>query len=220
MTTHLTFDFLKELKANNYKAWFTEHKEMYEQSKKETESLSKSIYDLIEKMDQINPAKVYRIYKDVRFSKDKTPYKEHMGIHISRAQPYHRGSFYIHIEPDNSFIAGGFWNPEPKDLLRIRQAFQFEKEITQLLANKALIANFGALVGEEVKTTPKGFAKDLERIDLIKKKQFLLIKKFSNEEVLQASFVKEVADAYQILLPFYHYMTDILITDANGEFLF
>lgn len=219
MKTLSIFQFLENLKHNNNRTWFLENKTSYEATKKEVETIAVAIHKNIETFDEVAPYKVYRIYKDVRFSKDKLPYKDHFGITISRLQPYHRGGFYIHIEPNNCFIGGGFWNPEPKDLLRIRQAFQLEEEITKVLAFPELLSNFGELQGDEVKTTPKGFDKDLERIALIRKKQFLLIKKYSNEEFLAPDFPCKVAKDYQLLLPFFNYMTDVLITDANGEYI-
>lgn len=219
MTTSSIFSFLHELKHNNNRTWFLEHKLKFEKAKKELEAIAQNIHHNIEAIDQVGPYKVYRIYKDVRFSKDKLPYKDHFGISIGRLQPYHRGGFYIHIEPNNCYIAGGFWNPEPKDLLRIRQAFQYEAEISKILDAPDLVNNFGTMQGEAVKTTPKGFDKNLERIDLIRKKQFILVRKFTDEEFLAPNFDKKVTAAYQLLLPFYHYMTEVLITDTNGEYI-
>src|SRR5690554_7274707 len=115
--------------------------------------------------------KMYRIYRDVRFSGDKTPYKTHFAMYAGRLKSDYRGGYYLHIEPGNSFLGIGFWNPEKEDLLRIRKEIELDDELQTILNNKEIRSTFETIVGDEVKTAPKGFDKNHERIHLIKKKQ-------------------------------------------------
>src|SRR5690606_31300397 len=129
MALENVFSFLNEIKSNNNRDWFAEHKTEYEQALKEAKELFEKIYSNIKNEDAIEDLKIYRIYRDVRFSKDKLPYKTHLAASVQRKRPDNRGGFYIHLEPGNSFVGGGFWGPEPQDLLRIRQEISWDDEI-------------------------------------------------------------------------------------------
>ena len=211
------FKFLEELRLNNNREWFALHKPLYEAAKNEADLIFEDVYNEISTIEVLQPLKKYRIYRDVRFSKDKTPYKTHFSAYTGRNKPTNRGGFYMHIENNNCFIGAGFWAPEKDDLLRIRQSIDYSNELEELLNDKLLLKNFGNLVGDELKTAPKGFPKDHARIKLLRKKQFLLIKKFSNAEVLSADFPTKVAVAYQHLIPFYDYTSEVLTVNENGE---
>lgn len=214
------FDFLNELKKNNNREWFTENKPFFEQAKKEADLIFKSVYEELLMVEELEPLKMFRIYRDVRFSLDKTPYKNHFSAQTGRKKPYFRGGFYIHLEPDNCFIAGGFFGPDKDDLFRIRQSIEYFDELEIILKNKKLIDSFGELEGDELKTAPKGFAKDHERIALLRKKQFLFRKQFSDKEIFEIDFPNKVAENYKVLLPFFNYMTEVLTTDENGQLLY
>ena len=129
-----------------------------------------------------------------------------------------RGGYYLHIQPNNeSFIATGFWDPNKEDLLRIRKEFETDAiEIRNIIAEKSFKENWGELAGDEVKTAPKGFSKEHEAIDLIKKKQFIFTKKFTDKEVTSADFMTTVNDNFKAIRPFFNYMSDVLTTDLNG----
>lgn len=213
----IIFRFLKSLQKNNNREWFTEHKGEYEEAKGQANLIFEDTYAKLLEIENLQPLKKYRIYRDVRFSLDKTPYKNHFSAYTGREKPTNRGGFYMHIEPDNCFIAGGFWAPEKEDLWRIRQSIDYSNELEELLKDEKLIATFGHLIGDGLKTAPKGFPKDHERIELLRKKQFLLIKKFKDTDVLKDNFPSKVAEAYQVLLPFYDYMTETLLVNENGE---
>jgi len=176
-----------------------------------------SVYHILEKKDALDSLKFYRIYRDVRFSKDKTPYKTNFSMYVGRLQPLNRGGYYLQIEPGNSFIGGGFWGPEKEDLLRIRQEIALDDELLQIISEPNFKAYFGDMEGETLKTAPKGFDKEHERIDLLRKKQFLFRKSFSDEEVLAPDFATKAAEGFLKLLPFFEYMSDVLLTNANGE---
>ncbi|MFV0171587.1 DUF2461 domain-containing protein [Empedobacter falsenii] len=213
-------NFLKQLEKNNNRDWFNTHKNEFDTAKAEADLIFNAIYQELSKKEELEPLKIYRIYRDVRFSNDKTPYKIHFSAQSGRKKPHNRGGYYFHIQPNHNFIGIGFWGPERDDLLRIRKDIEVSDELEKILQSKTLIKEFGEMQGEEVKSAPKGFSKDHERIALLRKKQYLFIKNFTDEEVLAEDFPKKVAKSIQVLQPFLDYMTEVLTTDENGQPLF
>ncbi|MFV0163234.1 DUF2461 domain-containing protein [Empedobacter falsenii] len=213
-------NFLKQLEKNNNRDWFNTHKNEFDTAKAEADLIFNAIYQELSKKEELEPLKIYRIYRDVRFSNDKTPYKIHFSAQSGRKKPHNRGGYYFHIQPNHNFIGVGFWGPERDDLLRIRKDIEVSDELEKILQSKTLIKEFGEMQGEEVKSAPKGFSKDHERIALLRKKQYLFIKNFTDEEVLAEDFPKKVAKSIQVLQPFLNYMTEVLTTDENGQPLF
>lgn len=209
--------FLKDLAQNNNREWFNEHKNEFENAKQNALNEFNLIYEDLKQIDYLETMKMYRIYRDVRFSNDKTPYKTHFSMFIGREKPDYRGGYYLHIEPGNSFAGMGFWEPNKEDLLRIRKEIEQDDELETILNLKELFSTFGVLVGDEVKTAPKGFDKTHERIHLIKKKQFLLKHDFTDQEVLSNDFPQKVGAIIKQGRPFVDYMTDVLLTNLNGE---
>lgn len=209
--------FLKDLAQNNNREWFNEYKNEFENAKQNALNDFNLIYEDLKQTDYLETMKMYRIYRDVRFSNDKTPYKTHFSMFIGRQKPDYRGGYYLHIEPRNSFAGMGFWEPNKEDLLRIRKEIEQDDELETILNSKELFSTFGALVGDEVKTAPKGFDKTHERIHLIKKKQFLLKHDFTDQEVLSNDFPQKVTSIIKQGRPFVDYMTDVLLTNLNGE---
>ena len=160
---------------------------------------------------------LFRIYRDTRFSSDKTPYKNHWSGSFKRATKYRRGGYYFHIEPGNSFVAGGFWGPVPQDLRRIRDDIAFDPApIRKILKSKSFVSMFSTLKGDQLKTAPKGHDSSHEAIDLLRHKQFLLRRNFSDKEVLGKDFLKEVNLTFKAMRPFFDYMSEVLTTDSNG----
>lgn len=210
-------DFLNKLQQNNNREWFVENKNSFEKAKETASDLFNAVYNELKLTDHLEPLKIYRIYRDVRFSADKTPYKNHFSMYMGRLQPNFRGGYYLHIEPGASFIGIGFFDPNKEDLLRIRKEIELDDELEIILNSKDIIETFGTLEGDEVKTAPKGFNKTHERIALLKKKQFLLMHKFTDKEVLNPEFYKEAANVFKKSRPFVDYMTDVLLTNLNGE---
>ena len=215
------FEFLTHLKENNNREWFAQHKSEYDTIVKENKVFFTHIYNTLQEHDQLKGIHIFRIYNDVRFSKDKTPYKPYFGVGYSRSKPMLRGGYYIQLEPGNSFVGGGFWGPEAKDLLRIRKEFEISStEIEKIISDKTFIQYFGELKGDAVKTSPRGFDKNHPAIDLIRKKQFLVMRKFTDKEVLSDNFQKEALQTLLAMRPFFDYMSEVLTTDLNGEPLF
>jgi uncharacterized protein (TIGR02453 family) len=132
-----------------------------------------------------------------------------------------RGGYYIHLEQNNSFAGGGFWAPNKEDLFRIRKEFEMDTSAFEKIAsNKIFLKYFKELKGEvSAKTAPKGFDKNHPAIDLIKKKQYVVMRIFTEKEVLSDNFQKEVIATFLALRPFFDYMSERLTTNLNGELL-
>lgn len=176
------FDFLKKLKKNNSKEWFDIHRSEYESAKKQVIALVETIIPLVEKIDpevQNLQAKdcMFRINRDVRFSKNKDPYKTNMGVFFAPGgKKSNKGCYYLHIEPGNCFIAGGIWMPMPDDLKKIRQEIDYNgDDLAKLLKVKSFKKYFAAFDQESVLTkVPKGYDATHPHADLLKLKSFTL----------------------------------------------
>lgn len=215
------FDFLQKLKKNNHRDWFNTHKTIYQQELELVEQFAEALLRELSKHDEIETLSgkksLHRIYRDIRFSSDKTPYKSNWSGYFKRATKFRRGGYYFHLEPGNSYIAGGFWAPNAQDIKRVRDDIAFDATpLRKILKSKSFVATFGALQGEQLKTVPKGFEAGHEAIDLLRYKQFLLIRRFSDKEVLSDSFLKEASQTFKNMRPFFDYMSEILATDTNG----
>jgi len=214
-------DFFKRLEKNNDRDWFIENKAEFKKIEAEVKKVYNEIYNKLNTHDEVDKLKMFRIYRDVRFSKDKTPYKTHFGGSFHRKKPNLRGGYYLHIQPNNeSFLATGFWEPHKDDLLRIRKEFEMDaSEMRKIMSDKKFKAVWGDLVGDELKTAPKGFDKEHKNIDLIKKKMYIFTKKFTDKEVTSEDFLNTVDESFKAIRPFFNYMSDVLTTNLNGEFL-
>lgn len=218
MISKASLQFLSDLKKNNNREWFNERKAVFKEHEKEVKDFFLQIEGKLQKTDNIEGHKVWRIYRDVRFSKDKTPFKARFAGGYKRATAALRGGYFLNIEPGNSAVGGGFYGPNPGDLKRIRQEFELDdSEIRKIINNKQFKDTFGAMKGEEVKSAPRGFKADHPAIDLIKKKQLYFFKSFTDEEVCSADFENEVIKTFKTIRPFFDYMSDVLTTDLNGE---
>ncbi|WP_431217531.1 DUF2461 domain-containing protein [Puia sp. P3] len=128
-----------------------------------------------------------------------------------------RGGYHFNIEQGNSFIAGGFWAPVTADLRRIREDIVFDPApLKRILRSRAFVSLFGELKGEQLKTAPKGFDAGHEAIDLLRHKQLLLVRPFSDKEVLDKSFTKAAGLTFKAMRPFFDYMSEVLAGDGNG----
>lgn len=213
-----TLDFLKELKVNNNREWFNENKPAFQIEQTKAKEFYTALMEALKVHDDIESLKIFRIYRDVRFSKDKTPYKPHFAGNFVRGTKRLRGGYYLRIRPGESFLAGGFWEPNKEDLLRIRKEFEMDTaEIRSIINNKEFVNYFGELEGNALKTAPRGFDKEHPDMDLIKMKQFIVTRYFSDEEVLNPDFLKEIDASYKAMRPYFDYMSEILTTDLNGE---
>ena len=216
-----SLDYLKTLAKHNDREWFNNHKDKYTSAHNNIIEFAQGLLNEMNKHDNIETPtgkdSLYRIYRDVRFSKEKTSYNTHWNGGFRRATKKLRGGYYFRIEPGATFIGGGFWGPNTSDLQRIRQDIDANYEDWyQMLANKTLIKTFGKMEGEQLISAPRGFDKDHPAIDLLLYKQFVFKHSFTDEEVLSPNFVTEVSGVFKKLRPFLDFMSEVLTTDANG----
>ncbi|WBX74601.1 DUF2461 domain-containing protein [Tenacibaculum pacificus] len=217
-----TLQFLKALKENNNREWFTEQKTTFVEVQNKAKDFYGHIRADLELDDSIDKFKLFRIYRDVRFSKDKTPYQPHFAGSFSRKGNHLRGGYYLRIRPGGeSFLAGGFWEPNKEDLLRIRKEIEMDaSEFRAILNNPEFVKNFGnKFEGAELKSAPRGFDKNHPDIDLLRKKGFIAVRNFTDKEVLSKDFLSEINTSYKALRPFFDFMSEILTTNLNGESL-
>lgn len=217
-----TLDFLKKLSKNNDREWFNKHKEEYLQAQENAIDFADHLISLMNRHDRIETPSgkrsLYRIYNDVRFSKDKSPYNPRFAGYLRRHKPLLRGGYYWWIKPGASRVSCGFAYPNPEDLKRIRFDIRDNADHwNKLLRTKAIKTNFGTMQGEKVATAPKGFDKDDPAIDLLRYKQFWFTRSFDDKEVLAANFLTEVNKTFKSIRPFFDHMSDILSTNLNGE---
>ncbi len=212
------FNFLKKLKTNNNRDWFNNNKHTFKILEKEIKIFGEELKNRFNEHDQIDLFKLFRIYRDVRFSKDKTPFKTHFGLTWHRIKPKYRGGYYLHIEPNKSFLACGFWSPNNEDLNRIRREISFDsQELKNVILDQKFLNVWGRLKGQELKTAPRNFDKSHPDIHLIRKKQFIFSINFSDQDIVQYSFIDKVNLAIKNVRPFVDYMSEILTTNDNGE---
>jgi uncharacterized protein (TIGR02453 family) len=213
-------NFLKDLEKNNNREWFDAHKTTFKKHETAVRQVFSAVLEKFKAHDDIEKLKMFRIYRDVRFSKDKTPYKSHIAGSFIRNGAKLRGGYYMHIKPGNTFIAAGFWEPNKEDLFRIRKELALDAdEFREIISNVSFKKIWGDLEGDELKTAPKGFDKGHKNIDLIKKKQFIFTRNFTDEAVLATDFADKITNSFVTLKPYFDLMSDILTTDLNGESL-
>lgn len=215
-----TLDFLRELNIHNDRQWFEENRDAYEVARQNIMSFTRALNDALDVHDQIEKRKLFRIHRDLRFSRDKTPYKPHFAVSFSRKGAHRRGGYYLRIRPGESFIACGFWAPEKDDLFRIRKELEQDAgDFREVIAAPTFKDSWGELQGDSVKTAPKGFDREHPDIDLIRKKQFVFSHHFTDREVLAPDFLDRIDSCYREIRPFFDLMTEVLTTNLDGESL-
>jgi uncharacterized protein (TIGR02453 family) len=211
--------FLKAVGKNNNRDWFEKNKQTYLKAKEGfddfLEGLHKDLVKFDESLASLNPRKAaFRIYRDVRFSKDKRPYKTNMGAGFSEhGKMDQEPGYYIHVEPGKSFVAGGLYMPSPENLAKIRQEIDYNADkLLKILNNKKFKAHFpkGLEVWDKLKTMPKGYAKDHPHIDLLKNKSFVVSHSFNDSEVTKKDFSKKVAESCKLIKPLNDYLLEAI----------
>ena len=215
--------FLNELKVNNNREWFAENKQRYDSLKSEFEQMCKELILEISKFDEdIKHVEVkdcvFRIYRDTRFSHDKTPYKTHFGAYIASAggRKSPRGGYYIHLDPAGCFVGLGVWGPEPNILKALRQSvFDNIDELNEIRQSPGFSKYFDKFFDEDkLKTVPQGFPKDFQEAELLKLKHYLVDYKFDDAFLQSDDFVQKVAEVLKAGYPlnrFLNYTVDELI---------
>ena len=213
-----TLKFLKDLKKNNNRPWFEEHRKQYEQAKEDFLLLTEKIIGGIAVFDPpIAHLKAkectFRINRDVRFSKDKSPYKNNIAGYFNRKGKKGNGAgYYLHIEPGQSFAAGGLWMPEPADLAKIRQEIDYSfddwKKITGNASFKKILSE--GIKGESLVRPPKGYEETNPAIEYLKMKSFIVSKPFTDTEIHSKTFIKDVAIVFKTMKPVIDFLNEAI----------
>ncbi len=216
MIAKQTYQFLKDLKENNNREWFTTNKPRFEEAKEDFQNVISQLIFQIANFDpvigELEAKKcMHRIYRDTRFSKDKTPYKTNLGAHLTAYghKPHERAGYYIHLEPGNTFLAGGAYLPPAPWLKEIRLAIHKNgKELIKILNGADFKKYFGEMEGEQLKTKPKDYSEDHPFIDLLKYKSFLAVHKISDKDAMSENFLKHSAQVFAALKVFDDFFND------------
>lgn len=209
-----TLDFLNKLAKNNHKEWFNKHRLLYEAAKKDMQQFTNDLIKEVAFFDNgistlLAKDCIFRINRDVRFSKNKEPYKNNMGAYLAPGgKKSVFAGYYVHIEPSGeSFLAGGIYAPEPATLNKIRQEIDYNsEEFKKIISSKSFIKTFGELAGERVKTAPKGYDKKHPEIHLLKYKSYIVSHKIDKETITDKNFVKYCGKVFKEMYPFNNFL--------------
>ena len=211
-----TLDFLRDLRANNSRAWFEQNRKRYDAARGHFELFISDLisgFGGIEDLGSISANDcIYRIYRDVRFSPDKTPYKTHMAAVIGDGGRKSLGrSYYLQIAPDDSWVGGGFYAPSSDQLAKVRRSIADDPgELEAIIHEPDFVRYFGELEGESLKTAPMGYTRDHPAIDLLRRKQYLAGTSLGDAEVLAPDLTARVLTLCRALKPFLTYLNDAL----------
>ena len=211
-----TLKFLRELSRNNNREWFKANKSRYEEQVLDV--ALRFILSMQDPLAEIAPrfvaqatrvgGSLMRVYRDTRFAKDKTPYKTNVGIQFrhERAKDVHSPGYYVHIEPDNVFLGAGMWRPDPDSLRKIRERIAARPgEWRRASGDKAFARQF-SLGGESLTRPPRGFAKDHECIEDIKRKSFIAVRELSVDDCLKPQFQRTVESSFRAAEPYMRFL--------------
>lgn len=221
MTTHYItpelFTFLRELKANNNREWFEANKRRYE--KQVREPLLDFVIDFGLRLPEISPhyladarksgGSLFRIYRDVRFSKDKSPYKTHAGIQFRHdmGKDVHAPGFYLHLEPDEVFVGVGIWHPDSQALGKIRDAIVDDPDRWLAVKTDAAFSRTYDLAGDSLTRPPKGYEADHPHIEDLKRKDFIAVAAYSEAAAVKPEFIDEFTGCCRNAAPFMAFLT-------------
>ena len=214
-----TFDFLKELVENNNRDWFQANKERYDAARENVIEFTAEFLKLMYKIDPgvnegLDPKKcVMRIYRDIRFSKNKTPYKNNFGISIpAKGTKLGGAEYYLQISPGNSFIAGGYWMPESAHLKAIRQEIDYNAaDLKKIIDDKEFVSLFGEFrKQDQLKSVPREYSADNENIELLKLKSFVAFHQLKEEELLNKNAVEKIAAVCSKIQPLNVFLNNAL----------
>jgi uncharacterized protein (TIGR02453 family) len=212
-----TLKFLADLKENNNKTWFDAHKNEYENARQDHLNFTSELIAEVGKWDEeIKKLQakdcVYRIYRDVRFSKDKTPYKSHFGSYLSPGgKKSMRAGYYFHLEPGNSFLGGGMWEPEPAQLKAIRQEIDYNLDDFESIVNSAGFKKYyTGLNGSKLQKAPKDYPADHPGIEYLKQKDFTAIYKLDDDLLTSNKLLGVCTAAFHALHPLNEFLDKTL----------
>ena len=205
-------DFLSDLALNNERTWFEEHRVAFEKARLTFEKL---VDELIRRLSAFEDTtgvtardSVFRIYRDIRFSKDKTPYKTWMAALIAAGgKKSGRYGYGLHVGPNDTMAAGGLWDPRPEQLALFRRAIDRDaRAFFDLIEAPEFVRTFGGLKGEKLKGAPRGYAKDHPAVEFLKFKEVYVARSFPDQAVIADDFVDQLAGAFRVMKPFLDYL--------------
>ncbi len=209
--------FLSELERNNNKPWFERNRASYDEARQLFEELVIALIVEIGKFEDLAGLMpkdcIFRINRDLRFSKDKSPYKTAMSAVIGPGGKKHTGlPYYVHLEPrGRSMLGGGHYMPTPAQLAKWREAVDEDAaRLNKIIRHKNFVSTFGSLEGDKLKSAPKGYSPDHPEIELLRLKQMLVTRRLTDKEVLSPGFVKETAKVFKTMKPFLDYLNQSL----------
>ena len=214
-----TIQFLQGIQQHNNRDWFLEHKPEFEKAKADVLAFAGELINGLSAIDPTIPSDldpklcVMRIYRDVRFSKDKTPYKTNFAIAISaKGKNFDGPGYYLHIHPEESFVAGGCWMPQSEDLKAIRQEIDYNSsDFHQIIENASFKKYFASLDNsEKLKTVPKGYPADHPDLEYLKLKSFIGRHNLSANDLCKPEAAKSVSAAFESLYPLMVFLRNAL----------
>ena len=205
--------FLQALKQHNNREWFNQHKDEYSALRLQFEEYVDELIQLMlpydEELSGLRAKDcLYRIYRDIRFSYDKTPYKTHFAAYLAKGgKKSPRGGYYLHIEPGNCLLSGGVWSPEPKLLRLLRQAvFDNFEEFREIMENPVFKRLYPGLDGEKLKTVPRPFPKDTPASAYLKYKDFVVLGRVQDRYFSGKDWKQNVVTDFRKLIPFNRFL--------------
>lgn len=217
MINENVLNFLIDLENNNNREWFHKNKGYYEQARTDFELLVNHLIHELQQFDDelsLLTAKdcIFRIYRDVRFSKDKSPYKNNMGAYFVRGgKKSGFAGYYLHIEPGKSFVAGGIHRPSSEILRRVRsEIFSNIEEFKSIIREKRFFTHFNEIEGERLKTAPAGYPKDFPDIDLLKYKSYTVFMPLENQLVVHRKFLQKIVPVFKTMQPFIKFLNRVI----------
>jgi len=199
-----SFSFLRLLQKNNNREWFHSHKDLYNDAKQEFEGITELLIHEISSFDKdisglIPKDCIFRIFRDIRFTNDKSPYKNNFGAYLSKGgkKSFYAG-YYLHIEPNESMIAGGIYMPPAPVLKAVRnEIFHHIEEFNEIISERDFVKHFGDFSSEKLKTAPKGFPKDFPDMELLKYKNYIVVESKTDKEMMTDSISKELKEDFK-----------------------
>lgn len=216
MIAEPTFEFLRKLAANNNREWFTENRALYDAAR---ENFVEFCDEVLQEVKTFEPAFydtqikdcIFRINRDLRFSKDKSPYKTHLAAGFGQGgRNSGRIDYYFHLQNEESFIGGGMWQPTTEQLAKFRQEIDYSPDaLKEIIHSDEFKAHFPLIYGEKLKRMPKGYSEDHPDIELLRYKEMFFWKKFSNEEVKSPGFKANLLQHMKVLKPYLDYLNEL-----------
>lgn len=212
-----TLKFLKDLKKNNNKPWFDKNRKRYEEAKADFLQFIQAVIDAYSKKDKtLSGIKakdcMFRINRDIRFSKDKSPYKSNFGASINKdgRKAFSSAGYYFHLEPGQCFVGGGIYQPMPDELKKVRQEIDYNlNEFKKIISSRKFISVYGDLDKSKeflLSRVPKGYEPGNPAADYLRLKSYIAFVKFSDADLTSKTLLKKTTDAFTVLHPFIEFI--------------